>query len=359
MSARAQRRAARGGGLPVLAAYVLATCLLGASAPGRAAPGMAVAGAVPSTSADGADADATGDVQVDAVDLATIEPPPPLGGLLTQSRVLYPLRVGPWRASAERRYDAPEDGVSVRFVDHRKERWIDLFFYPRPLLRGDQALARLAAGERDNIREAARQSGRAVELGALAPLPLHAADGSPVAAWQLDLRYPDDGLVSAMALFARDLYVVKLRASAGVAHTPAPVLQQQMQAFMQGVALQARVASTGACWLPGRVQVVGRLPAHDDAAVAASYREPDQPMAAVALADRVLVARESAARGPALAAELAAALYPGCVAPEVIEPQVPDALREIRIEYRRSGEGDPALRAAPVGRPRAPLSGTG
>lgn len=278
-----------------------------------------------------------------------------LGGLLTESRVLYPLQVGGWVAVSEHRYPEQYLGVSVRYIDNRKQRWIDLYFYPAGL-QTPEALALVAASERDGIAQAARQSGRAADVGALEPVALErdAVAGGPVPAWQLGLSYPDERLVSAMLLFTREMYLVKARASA--AQPPASVasLQRELQAFMESVAAQVRIASTGACWLPARTGIAAALPGDD--AVLASYRDPGSEVAAVVVGDRVLVAEAEAERAPQLAAQLTQALYPGCVAPELIEPEVPRPLREIRIEYRRAAGDAPVPR---VGSPRTPTRGTG
>ena len=76
------------------------------------------------------------------------------------------------------------------------------------------------------------------------------------------------------------------------------------------------------------------------------------------LGDRALVATGQADRATEIAAQLAGSLYPGCVAPELIEPEVPPALREIRIEYRRPQRA-PDLRAPPAASPHAPSRATG
>ena len=276
--------------------------------------------------------------------------------------MLYPLRVGTWVAESEHRFPEQRLGVSVRFIDNRKQRWIDLYFYPAGV-EAARSAAMLAADERDGIADAARQAGRDATLGELEAFRLRGRAGAgaqatrvEIPAWRLGLAYPDEGMASAMLLFVQDLYVVKARASAA---QPAEAVQEELQVFMESVAAQLRIVSTGACWLPARTDIAATLPAADDAGVLASYRDPGRDVAAVVLGDRVLVARAEAERAPELATQLAGALYPGCVAPEVIEPEVPPPLREIRIEYRRSDPGDGPVRGPRIGRPRAPLTGIG
>lgn len=276
-----------------------------------------------------------------------------LGGLLSESRVLYPLQVGDWRAVSEQRFPDQRYGVAVRYIDG--ERWLDLYFYPG----GPQApelLAQVARVERENIGAAARESDRGIRLGELQEIGL--AGEAQVPAWRLGLEYPGEQRASAMLLFARNLYLVKARASAPPPATPASLLAE-VQAFMEVVAAQVRIASTGECWLPERLEVVDALPDPAAPQVFASYRDPGKATAAVVTAAGVQVARAEAARAQGLATELAAALYPGCVAPEAIEPEVPSHMREIRIEYRIPAADDSDRRSPPVGRPRPPLRGTG
>ena len=285
-----------------------------------------------------------------------------LGGVLAESRVLYPLQVGSWVAESEHRYPEQRLGVSVRYVDNRKQRWIDLYFYPAGLQTA-QSLAVVAGSERDGIAAAARQAGREVSLGTLEPVELaraaHAsggvAPGTGTQAWRLGLAYPGERKASAMLLFAHGLYLVKARASAAQPSS----IDDELQLFMQSVAQQLRIVNTGGCWLPARTGIVDALPdtAHDS--VLASYRDPGRDVAAVVVADGVLVARGEAPRAQALATALAEAMYPGCVAPEAIEPEVPPSMREIRIEYRAPNAVEGPSRGPRIGRPRSPQSGTG
>ncbi|UWX04384.1 hypothetical protein H1235_04645 [Pseudoxanthomonas sp. NC8] len=128
---------------------------------------------------------------------------------------------------------------------------------------------------------------------------------------------------------------------------------------MGSVAAQLRIVNTGACWLPARTEIAATLPATDSDEVLASYRDPGRDVAAVAVRGGARVAQAEAARAPMLAAQLTEVLYPGCVAPETINPDVPPALREIRIEYRAPGAGDGPSHGPYIGRPRPPVLGTG
>ena len=109
-----------------------------------------------------------------------------LGGVVAESRILYPLQVGSWMAESEHRYPDQRLGVSVRYVDNLKQRWIDLYFYPAgPQVA--QMLAAVSASERESIGLAARAEARTAEFGDLAPLTLGGpgadAAGVPAAAW--------------------------------------------------------------------------------------------------------------------------------------------------------------------------------
>ncbi|UNK56624.1 hypothetical protein MNQ95_10705 [Pseudoxanthomonas daejeonensis] len=289
-----------------------------------------------------------------------------LGGVLAESRVLYPLQVGSWVAESEHRYPEQRLGVSVRYIDNGKQRWIDLYFYPAGL-QSVQSLALVAGSERDGIADAARQAGREVALGMLEPIELarggvegHGVDAAAPAAgmqqaWKLGLAYPDERVASAMLLFAHDLYLVKARASAPLSSP----IEDELVRFMQVVAAQLRIVNTGRCWLAARTDIVDALPASGHDRVRASYRDPGRDVAAVVVDDRVLVARGEAARAQALAKELTGTLYPGCVAPEAIEPEVPPSMREMRIEYRAPNAVEGPSRGPRIGRPQPPQSGTG
>ena len=293
-----------------------------------------------------------------------VDEPVFLGGVLEQSRILYPLRVGPWRPVAEQRYPRQEAGVSVRYADSRRGRWIDLFFYPLPA-RGEQALAVLASSEREGVIAAGLQAGTPLEAGPLRSLQLSGADGAAVPAWAMDVAYPGQDRASAMLLFGRQMYVVKARASAmpterRKAAEDVDTLRQALQVFMQAIAGQVRIVSTGACWLQPEVVAAERMPAADAGGVLAIRHGPGGELQAVALRDRVLVAQARSAQAQALAGELRQALYPGCVPPEAIEPEVPADMRELRIEYRRPDADSTVFPGGPpVGRPRAPRSGMG
>ncbi len=274
-----------------------------------------------------------------------------LGEVITQSRVFYPLRAGSWQAIGEQRYAPQALGVSIRYVDNRKRHWLDLYVYPAGLL-GDAGLEQAAMQERTQIGEAAQQTGRAVVLGELAAL---GAD-SPVRGWQLDLHYPDERTRSAMVLFARDLYLVKVRASVTDAELPPETMLALVRDVVARIAPYLHVIHTGDCWMGARVQIVDGL--HDDPQVLASTRDAVGRLQAQLFTDRVLVDAAAQAEAPALASALNQSVYPGCVAPDAIDLNVPDGLREIRIEYP-SLEASPGNRAKPRRRPRPPLSGIG
>ena len=284
-------------------------------------------------------------------------PPPLLGGLITQTRVLYPLQVGEWKASGETRYPDQGLGVSVRYVS--ADSWLDLYVYPA----GPAAAYRLdelAAHERGQMLQAGHSLGSPAHAEALQALELPGEDGrGRVPARAVAVAYPRQRLGSVMLLFARNLYLVKARASAP-ARVPPEQLLKRVREFMGEVSAQLRIRSTGACWLPQRVELVDVLPDPEAPPVLASYRgDTAAAPSAVALVDAAQVLHQEAARAGELAAALAAAVYPGCVAPEAIEPQVPPHLREIRIEYLAPADRRAAPKAPSLGRPRLRSRGTG
>lgn len=283
------------------------------------------------------------------------EGPRLLGGLLQQTRVVYPLKVGKWRAVGEQRMQEQAHGVSVRYV--HGDAWLDLYIYPGGPMR-EANLARAAEAERGNIGQAAAQGGRDARLGELQSVHLPGQGGGPpVPAWVLELEYPGEGLGSAMLLFARNLHLVKARASAPRQHLQPGELPREVQAFMGGISRQLRITSTGDCWLPRRLRVVDTLPDPQAPQVLASYSDPEAAPSAVVTLGGIEVARAEAGRAEALARMMGDALYPGCVAPEEIEPLVPEGWREIRIEYRDTSAR--RGRQAPAGRLRARWRSTG
>lgn len=92
---------------------------------------------------------------------------PFLGGFIRESRIVYPLAVGSWRARGEKRHDAQAAGVSVRFAREGVEhRWIDVFFYPVGVLSPEQLRA-FPEGEVAALAEARRSAGVTADLGDL------------------------------------------------------------------------------------------------------------------------------------------------------------------------------------------------
>lgn len=280
---------------------------------------------------------------------------PFLGGFITESHVLYPLRVGDWEAQGEHRYEDPAYGVSVRYRDGRlADRWLDLYFYPA----GKLDDARLREVVEDARREMLALAGRAdayeaVEAGAPEHFELRTGEDGrqpalPVYLVPLRMTAKGRSYTSVLALLVQDMYFVKLRYSAPAEEAGARQMRAQARDFLQALVRRSRTVSTGACWDPLPVVVRDALDAHAEGALMNSTL--DGRVIAVAFADRVEV-RE----GDSLAGELMrrlASLHtgriadPSCVAPEDVNVQVGEGMREIRMEYRAP---PPADAIAPAG----------
>ena len=167
---------------------------------------------------------------------------PLLGGLLQQSRILYPLQVGEWNATAEHLYDDQQHGVSIRYAHGQdRDRWIDLYFYPAGYLSSSQ-FSEMAHEEADGIRLAHREAGStAVDMGALRSFSPDAVAASAIEGVAMDMGFTCDDIPysSAMILTLDRLYFVKARYSIEEARLSRRDTLQQLQDFV--VALQSRL----------------------------------------------------------------------------------------------------------------------
>lgn len=166
-----------------------------------------------------------------------------LGGVLQQSRILYPLEVGEWSAAAEHLYEDQQYGVSIRYAHGQdRDRWIDLYFYPAGHLSTRQ-FSEMAHAEADGIRLAHRQAGNtAVDMGALRAFSPDANAANAVKGVAMDMGFTCDDIAysSAMTLTLDRLYFVKARYSIEEARLSRRDTLQQLQAFV--TALQPRLA---------------------------------------------------------------------------------------------------------------------
>lgn len=284
---------------------------------------------------------------------------PFLGGFITESRVLYPLRLGDWQAQDEHRYDDPAYGVSVRYRDEKHpQRWLDVYFWPAGKL-PPEALRAVIDG---TARELAGMAGRPdyyddIRVGAPEALELQHGDAAKAAgkaatpAWLLPLQSTRQGqqYLSELGLFVRDMYFVKLRYSAPAADVSAAALRGESTALLQALERQVGIINTGACW--GLLPMVDKAAPDARAPGALMNSAVEGRVTAVAFADRV-EARDPADASARLLQVMASLQTgrladPSCVAPERINPQVEEGQREIRMEYRvptAAPEAGPRLR---------------
>lgn len=282
---------------------------------------------------------------------------PFLGAYLQETRVVYPLEVGPWVAVDEQRYDQPELGVSVRYRQaEREDRWMDLYFYPAGTM-FDPGFVRAFDHEVRQVEASRTQAGHAVEtvtsprtfdapgeydplLGEMAVRPRSTAftfaDG--------DRRYH-----STLTMTVRGLYFMKVRFSMQAEVADLDAVRAEGEAFLSGFARTVRIHNTGDCW---RTLDVRDIPADGvkPQGILASANDGTEDevwvMEDAILARPALLGDEARRQAPlALARDLHAALRGRCQSPESMDVEVPAGMREIRIEYRTPGK--PAAQPSP------------
>ena len=192
------------------------------------------------------------------------------GVWLQQSRILYPLAVGEWGATAEHLYEDQQHGVSIRYAHGQdRDRWIDLYFYPAGQLSSRQ-FAEMAHDEADGIRLAHRQAGNtAVDMGALQSFsPEAGAANVEGVAMDMGFTCEDIRYSSAMTLTLDRLHFVKARYSIEEARLSRRDTLQQLQAFV--TALQPRLTLRSAFGAAALGQMDG---AAVDSTLSAALRE--------------------------------------------------------------------------------------
>lgn len=267
---------------------------------------------------------------------------PFLGGFLQESRILYPLRIGPWTARDEHLYEQAEAGASVRYQHgDRRDQWIDVYFYPAGIV-PDERVRAMAQGTVDGIRALPGNDG--LPAGELETSQVALAgdeDRRPVTLYSAGFMLARDGTryASAMTLLAKDLYYIKGRYSGEAAtHTP-ETLHAALKEFTSQLVRDTRLYSTGECWMPPPiVQVAAPDPKAAGALVDIGGEGATR---AVGFADRVeaLDAGSSeAVIAQFLAYSTSGRRIAGCNPPEDMTPTVPDGMRELRFEYRAPPE---------------------
>lgn len=288
-----------------------------------------------------------------------VQPTPFLGGFIKETRVTYPLRIGQWQAQDEHLYDEQYLGASIRYRhDGEKSRWIDLYFYPAGVLPGAR-LIQEADGTLEGIRLSAGKPGGWSEVD-VAPVDAisftvgHGKSRHRIAARSASLRMVGDGKTysSAMVMLARDLYYIKGRYSAEARTQSRRQVQAQLEKFMEEVVRVAAVRSTGECWMPP--PMISRLPPLTlDAPGRLAMVSEGGTVSAVAYEDRVEAldaASPQAIVMQAAAMGMTGRAIEGCVAPEDMNPSVPEGMRELRMEFRAkpAGRGSPPLPLKPA-----------
>ncbi|NDK39327.1 hypothetical protein DT603_10785 [Pseudoxanthomonas gei] len=277
---------------------------------------------------------------------------PFLGGFLRETRILYPLKLGNWEAQNEKRYDDVSDGVSVRYSSEAETAgWLDLFVYPMGTVTPEQVLG-IAQRERESLILTWLKGSKSKDKDISELRSLQLATGpsdldgkaSPVTAYSVDLAYKsgEARLNSAMVVLFHQLYMVKARFSVKEeAHTRSQV-RESLERFATELLPRLTIASTGACWMPlpvehladGAKAPVGHTLAVEEGGVGIVYLYRDR-----------ILARDPA--GPAvdmamrMGLELQGRLYSGCNGAEPMNPNVPEGMREIRIEYRAPADSPP------------------
>ena len=281
---------------------------------------------------------------------------PFLGGFLQESRILYPLTIGPWVARDEHLYEQAEAGASVRYQHgDLRDRWIDVYFYPAGIV-PDERVRAMAQGTVDGIRALPGNGG--LPTGELETSQIALSedkDRRHATLYSAGFMLARDGTryASAMTLLAEDLYYIKGRYSGEAAtHTP-ETLHAALKEFTSQLVRDTRLYSTGECWMPPPiVQVAAPDP---KAAGALVNIGGDGAAQAVGFADRVeaVDARSSQAVIAQFMAYGASGRWiAGCNSPEDMTPDVPEGMREIRFEYRLP-EGDADGTTPRLGSPRS------
>lgn len=285
---------------------------------------------------------------------AEAERTPFLGGFLKETRIVYPLRVGPWEAKDEHRYDTPAAGVSVRYADGaHDDRWIDVYFYPVGVLTAED-IAKVAAQERESLRKAwLTEPGSEDDI-----TPLHAVDiaaapsslasavlGAPVPpdeqepprkAYSVDLAWEKDGVrrSSAMVVLFDRLYMVKSRFSVKQEAVPRADVRRLLERFTIDLDAALAISSSGACWQPLRIEPLDPgAPVPEGGLFTV---ESNGEVTERVYPDRVLArdpGSDMARFAMLLGMSMQDRLYGGCDSAEPSNPEVPEGSREIRIEY--------------------------
>lgn len=293
-------------------------------------------------------------------------PPPLLGHYITDTRALYPLRVGDWEAAGEKRYEQQELGVSVRYQDSRRpDRWMDLYLYPAGVM-FDPVFEQVFQQSVEEIVQIAR-SRRAGEVHAgrarvFATVPAAGAGllgelAVKARSFALDMPLGDARYRSALAMTVRDLYFIKVRYSVQAESAADDDVQGEAETLLAGFVASVRLLNAGHCRQVLQVRAIRQGQARPGALLASTNDGREDEMwitdEAVYLRGEVIERQAQAARLRDEAQAIRDVLRGHCVAPDAMDMAVPDGMREIRFEYRlppeRSDGSAPRLRGQRTG----------
>lgn len=275
---------------------------------------------------------------------------PFLGGFLKESRVVYPLRIGAWEALGEHLYELQELGASVRYQDTgHPDRRMDVYFYPAGVMRDsvfekavDDTVAEmkqvaLDRGTRDFVMDGIESF--TIDVDSKSSVRERRTTNARSIAFRS--RMDEETFSSAMAMTTHDLYFIKIRYSVPERKMSRDAVRRQAVAFLGKIVRSARIVSTGGCWMPLPIRRLdpGAPPPNDMQGIlmyagkpgAYVYQDhivaPD-PESAIAKVAMMMIMNEGGR------------LVWGCDSQESMNREVPDGMREIRLEFH-APEGDP------------------
>lgn len=280
---------------------------------------------------------------------------PFLGGFLKETRIVYPLRLGDWKATGEHLYDEQDAGVSVRYVNSDDPTgWIDVYLYPAGVL-SEEELAHAAGVEREGIRQAHSQAGQhGPDLGALDrfafTVPSSGGKRDEQHGYSFDLTMDEGGkpFSSAMTLMLERLYFIKGRYSIPADARSRTETRERLQQFMARLLPRLELTSSGECWMPLPIE---RLqPGQPDPTGALATMGDPKPRHFV-MADRVLSRDPGSMEAQVMMTvgmSMQDRLFPGCDGSTPSNPDVSDGMREIRLEYPSPDPGRAPVETPPV-----------
>ncbi|BCT93559.1 hypothetical protein LYSHEL_25830 [Lysobacter helvus] len=268
---------------------------------------------------------------------------PFLGGMLRESHIVYPLKVGDWGFVGEHRYDDQAAGVSVRFARQGDNAgWIDVYFYPVGVV-SDDDLPKFAEMERRTLEDTWLSKTGTGDIKPLATSvvkrKVNKDTNVPITTFATDFEYTYEGQHrnSAMVVAVDRLYAIKFRYSALADHASRNEVRRDIEAFAHTLLPTLDIGSSGACWDPPPIEVLAAdAPDPEDGVLATT--KVDDVVTTFAMRDRVLTRRSqddpSATLMQMMVMSMTGRLYDGCTGKDSQLPEVPEGMREVRFEYR-------------------------